>query len=139
WITILRKREAFRAGFAGLDTPAVARFGEPEVQALLTDAGIVRHRGKIAATIDGARAFLQLEESYPGGFPGFVWETVGGRPRVNRPGTSAGVPAVTPEAEILSMRLKRAGFRFVGPTIVYAFMQAAGLVDDHVADCFKAT
>ncbi len=138
WITILRKREAFRAGFAGFDPEAVAGFGEAEVARLLADPGIVRHRGKIEATIDGARAFLALEARHPGGFSGFVWETVDGTPRVNRPASMAAVPAKTPEAEALSKRLKQAGFRFVGPTIVYAFMQAAGLVDDHVAGCFRA-
>jgi DNA-3-methyladenine glycosylase I len=138
WITILRKREAFRAGFAGFDPERVARFGEADVARLLADPGIVRHRGKIEATIDGARAWLRLEESHPGGFSDFVWEAVEGRPLVRRPASGAGVPAVTPEAEVLSKRLKKSGFRFVGPTIVYAFMQAAGLVDDHVAGCFKA-
>lgn len=138
WITILRKREAFRAGFAGFDPGQVARFGEADVLHLLADPGIVRHRGKIEATIDGARAWLRLEENHPGGFSGFVWDSVEGRPLVRRPRSGAEVPAVTPEAEALSKRLKQAGFRFVGPTIVYAFMQAAGLVDDHVAGCFKA-
>ncbi|SMF40875.1 DNA-3-methyladenine glycosylase I [Tistlia consotensis] len=137
WITILRKREAFRAGFAGFDPEAVAGFGEAEVERLLGDPGIVRHRGKIEATIDGARAWLRLEEGHPGGFSAFVWEAVDGRPLVRRPKTMAEVPAVTPEAEALSKRLKKAGFRFVGPTIVYAFMQAAGLVDDHVEGCFR--
>lgn len=137
WITILRKREAFRRGFTGFEPEAVARFGEAEVQRLLGDPGIVRHRGKIEATIAGARVWLNLEARHPGGFSGFVWEAVDGEPLVNRWQNLSQLPARTPQAEALSKRLKAAGFRFVGPTIVYAFMQAAGLVDDHTENCFR--
>lgn len=138
WITILRKRESFRRAFAGFDPAAVAAYGEQDVERLLADSGIVRHRGKIEAAIAGARAWIRLEEHHPGGFSAFIWEAVDGTPLVNRHHGPAEVPASTAEAEALSKRLKGAGFRFVGPTIVYAFMQAAGLVDDHTAGCFRA-
>jgi len=137
WITILRKREGFRRAFAGFEPARVAGYGEAEIRRLLDAPGIVRHRGKIEATIDGARAWLRLEESHPGGFAAFIWEAVDGQPIVNDWKDLSGLPAKTGEAEALSKRLKKAGFRFVGPTIVYAFMQAAGLVDDHTADCFR--
>jgi len=137
WITILRKREGFRRAFEGFEPARVAGYGEAEIQRLVEDPGIVRHRGKIEATIDGARAWLRLEESHPGGFTAFVWEAVDNQPIVNDWNDLSRLPAKTAEAEALSRRLKKAGFRFVGPTIVYAFMQAAGLVDDHTADCFR--
>lgn len=137
WITILRKREGFCRTFAGFEPARVAGFGEAEVRHLLEDTGIVRHRGKIEATIDGARAWLRLEESHPGGFTAFIWEAVDGEPIINDWKDLSRLPAKTAEAKALSKRLKKVGFRFVGPTIVYAFMQAAGLVDDHSADCFR--
>lgn len=135
WITILRKRENFRRVFAGFDPEVLARWGEPEILAALADAGIVRHRGKIEATIRGAQAWLQIEAA--GGFVDFIWQAVDGNMRDNRPSIASDVPAVTPEAQLLSKRLKAAGFGFCGPTITYAFMQAAGLVNDHMADCFR--
>lgn len=133
WITILRKREGFRRAFAGFQPGVIAGWGEAEVARCLGDPGIVRHRGKIEATLDGARAFLALEAD--GGFAPFVWSFVGGAPLQPRRATMAEVPAVTPEAAALSRALKGRGFRFCGPTIAQAFMQAAGLVNDHLVTC----
>ena len=137
WRTILHKRENFRRAFAGFDPELLATWGETEQARLLTDAGIVRNRLKVAATLDNARALLQLEANHSGGFSSFVWETVQGQPQINRFRSLSEVPAETPAARTLSKRLKAAGFRFVGPTIVYSFMQAAGLVMDHTTDCFR--
>jgi DNA-3-methyladenine glycosylase I len=134
WITILRKRDAFRAAFAGFRVEAVAAFGEADVVRLLADAGIVRHRGKIEAAIANARAALALPE----GLTEFVWAHAPS-PRRRRPRSLAELPASTPESDALSRELRRRGFGFVGPTTVYAFMQAAGLVDDHLAGCFAAS
>src|SRR5256885_6612323 len=133
WLTILRKRENFRAAFAGFDPDRVARFGERDVKRLLGDAGIVRHRGKIEAAIANARGTLALREA---GTPlnEIVWEH---RPRRSRaPRSPRDWTASTAESVALSKALKRAGFRFVGPTTVYATMQACGVVNDHLADCF---
>ena len=135
WATILHKREGYRKAFAGWEIEAVARFGERDVERLLGDAGIVRHRGKIEATIGNARAALALD--VPLGE--LLWSFVGGEPRVNDFRTVAEIPAQTPESAAMSKELKRRGFRFTGPTTCYAFMQAAGLVDDHTADCFRRT
>ena len=133
WITILRKRAAFRAAFAGFDPGEVAAWGEPEVARLLADPGIVRHRGKIEATIRGARAFLEIEARE--GFAPFLWDFVDGRPVQNRFATLAEVPAETPVSRAMSKALKARGFGFCGPTIVYAFMQATGMVNDHLVAC----
>ena len=133
WLTILRKREGFRARFHGLDPRAVARWGEVEVAAALADPGIVRHRGKVEATVANARAWEAVEAEE--GFAALVWSVVDGAPMQRRPAALADVPAKTPEAERLSKALKARGFRLVGPTTAYAFMQAAGLVNDHVATC----
>lgn len=132
WLTILRKRDNFRAAFAGFDPDVIAGWGEPEVAGLLADAGIVRHRGKIEAAITNAQAWQRVEAA--GGFADFIWSTVGS-PRQNRFPSLGAVPATSAEGDALSKRLKQAGFRFCGPTIVYAFMQAVGLVNDHVVDC----
>jgi DNA-3-methyladenine glycosylase I len=131
WLTILRKRENFRAAFAGFDPDAVARFDERDVERLLADAGIVRHRGKIEAAIANARATRELRDSTP--LPELVWSyrTDGPAPR-----SWDGWQAQTPKSKELSKRLRAAGFRFVGPTTVYAAMQACGVVNDHLADCF---
>ncbi|MGP1253796.1 MAG: DNA-3-methyladenine glycosylase I [Kiloniellales bacterium] len=137
WRTILHKRENFRRAFAGFDPELLATWGETEQAQLLADAGIVRNRLKVAATLDNARAFLQLEANHSGGFSSFVWEAVQGQPQINCFRSLSEVPAETPAARTLSKRLKAAGFRFVGPTIVYSFMQAAGLVMDHTTDCFR--
>ena len=137
WLTILRKRENFRAAFACFDPEHVARFGKRDVERLLLDAGIVRHRGKIEAAIANARGTLALREA---GTPlvELVW---GHRPRKIRaaPKGLRDLPATTPESNALSKELKRAGFRFVGPTTVYAAMQACGVVNDHIAGCFVRT
>ena len=130
WLTILRKREAFRSAFAGFRIEAVAAFTGDDVDRLLGDPGIVRHRGKIEATIGNARATLDL----PAGLDSLVWSHAP-TPRVGRFESFSEIPAVTPESTALSKELKRRGFRFVGPTTVYAFMQSAGLVDDHLAGC----
>jgi len=136
WITILRKREAFRHAFQGFDPEIVARFDEADVERLMLDAGIVRSRSKILAAIGGAHAYLKMRESGED-FSAFVWDSVGGKPIVNswRDGTE--VPAQTPLSEAMSKALKQRGFKFVGPVIVYAWMQACGVVDDHVAGCFR--
>jgi len=133
WITILKKRDNFRAAFAGFDPDVIADWGEADVARLLADAGIVRHRGKIEATIGNARAFQRLQAD--GGFDRFLWDRVGGRPIQNQFRTMAQVPAETPLSKAVSKDLKAAGFRFCGPTIVYAFMQATGLVNDHLLGC----
>jgi len=128
WLTILRKRESFRAAFAGFDADVVARFGERDVERLLADATIVRHRGKIEAAIANARATVALRESAP--LEELIWEY-----RRDGPAPATWV-AQTPESVDLSKRLRKAGFRFVGPTTVYAAMQACGIVNDHLADCY---
>ena len=133
WLTILRKREAFRRAFSGFDFREVARFGERDVERLLGDAGIVRHRGKIEAVIGNARATLALDVP----LSELLWSFVGGEPRLNSWRTVGQVPAQTAESQAMSKELKRRGFRFIGPTTCYAFMQSAGLVDDHTLDCFR--
>lgn len=135
WSTILHKRAGYRAAFAGFDPEAVAAFGTGDVERLLADSGIVRNRLKVESAITNAKATLRLREA--GGLAGLVWSAVGGRPRVNRWRSLAEIPAETAESRALSEELRRRGFRFVGPTVCYAFMQAAGLVNDHVVDCFR--
>ncbi|HWC64776.1 MAG TPA: DNA-3-methyladenine glycosylase I [Thermoanaerobaculia bacterium] len=136
WITILRKREAFRRAFDGFDPSRIARYGARDRERLMGNAGIVRNRAKIAAAAENARAFLALRQER-GSFAEHVWEFVGGRPIRNRFRTSAEVPAETDESRALSKDLRSRGFRFVGPTICYAFMQATGMVNDHVVTCFR--
>ena len=133
WITILKKRDNFRAAFAGFDPDVIAGWGETEVERLLQDAGIVRHRGKIEATIGNAKAWQEIEARE--GFDTFLWSYVDGKPLQNRFKTMAEVPAQTPLSVQISKDLKKAGFRFCGPTIVYAFMQAVGMVNDHEVGC----
>jgi len=133
WITILKKRDNFRAAFAGFDPNVVAGWGEPEVERLLGDAGIIRHGGKIRATIGNAQAWQRIEAEQ--GFDRFLWDYVGGAPLQNEWATLADVPAFTPLSTQISKDLKKAGFRFCGPTIVYAFMQAVGMVNDHLVTC----
>ena len=135
WITILRKRDNFRAAFAGFDPEAIAGWGEPEVARLLGDPGIIRSRAKIEATIGNARAFLALREQ--GTFADHVWSFVGGEPIQNRFRTGAEVPTSTPESDAMSRDLKKRGFKFVGTTICYAFMQAVGMTNDHLVGCFR--
>lgn len=136
WITILRKREGYRKAFAGFDPGAVARFDGRDVERLMNDASIVRNRLKVESTISNARAFLDVQEAF-GSFDDYIWDFVDGTPFVNRFGRHADIPAETDLSKALSKDLKRRGFRFVGPTIVYAFMQATGMVNDHVVDCFR--
>ncbi|WP_425093167.1 DNA-3-methyladenine glycosylase I [Tropicimonas sp. S265A] len=133
WITILRKREAFRAAFEGFHPEHIATWGPPEVDRLLRDPGIVRHRGKIEATITNARAYLEIEADQ--GFSPYLWDFVGGAPIRNSFATLADVPAETPISRALSKDLKARGFKFCGPTIVYAFVQATGMVNDHLVSC----
>jgi DNA-3-methyladenine glycosylase I len=135
WITILRKRDAFRGAFAGFDPDVIATWGEPEVTRMLGDAGIVRHRGKIEAAIGNARVWQRIEADHPGGFSEFIWSTVEGVPVQHRYDALAQIGATEPRSDELSQRLKKAGFRFCGPTIVYAFAQAVGLYNDHVVSC----
>lgn len=136
WITILKKREAYRRAFAGFDAGKVARFGPRQVARLLADAGIVRNRLKIEAAINNARHFLAVQEEF-GSFDEYVWRFVDGRPIINRWKTLKQVPASTPESDALSRDLKARGFKFVGSTICYAHMQATGMVNDHLTGCFR--
>ena len=136
WITILRKREGYRDAFDGFDPVAVARYDDRRVEALLANPAIVRNRLKVESAVGNARAFLRVQDEH-GSFDRYVWRFVDGRPRQNRWRTMADVPAETAESRAMSRDLKRRGFRFVGPTICYAFMQATGLVNDHLVDCFR--
>ena len=137
WLTILRKRENYRRAFEGFDAAKVARFDARRKAALMRDAGIVRNRLKIESAVDNAQALLAVQAEF-GSFDAYAWRFVGGRPLRRRPKTRRDVPASTAESDALSRDLKKRGFRFVGSTICYAFMQACGLVDDHTADCFLA-
>ncbi|HBL25323.1 MAG TPA: DNA-3-methyladenine glycosylase I [Acidobacteria bacterium] len=136
WITVLRRREGYRRAFAGFDAATIARYGPREIDRLLQDEGIVRNRAKIEATIGNARAFLRLQEE-AGGLAAFLWELVGGVPLQNNFRERSDVPAETALSKTMSKELKKRGFRFVGPTICYAFMQAVGLVNDHQVSCFR--
>ena len=136
WSTILQKRPNYRRAFADFDPARVARFTPARVDRLLRDPGVVRHRGKLESTVSNARAFLEVQREF-GSFDRYAWGFVGGTPRVNRWRSMAEVPSRTPESDALSKDLKRRGFRFVGSTICYAFMQAVGMVNDHLIDCFR--
>jgi DNA-3-methyladenine glycosylase I len=136
WITILRKRENFRRAFDGFEPAKIAGYDERKVATLLADPGIVRNRAKIEGAIASARAYLELMAA-PGGASEFLWQFVGGQPIVNRRRAMAEVPAETPEARAMAKALKARGCKFCGPTICYAFMQAVGMVDDHIVDCFR--
>jgi DNA-3-methyladenine glycosylase I len=136
WITILRKRENFRLAFDGFEPARIAAYDEKKVAALMADAGIVRNRAKIEGAIISAQKYLEIMEE-PGGFRDYVWQFTDGRPIVNRWRSMSEVPAETAEARAMSKALKAHGFKFVGPTICYAFMQATGMVDDHILACFK--
>ncbi len=133
WITILRKRDAFRQAFEGFDPYVIAEWGEADVKRLLQNAGIIRHRGKIEAAISNARAWQVIEAEQ--GFSTYLWGFVGGSPIQNNWHSQSDVPAYTPLSEQISKDLKKKGFKFCGPTIVYAFMQAVGMVNDHVVTC----
>jgi DNA-3-methyladenine glycosylase I len=136
WYTILRKRDAYRKAFAGFDPAKVARFTPAKIEALLENPDIVRNRAKITSTIGNARCFLEVQKEF-GSFDAYVWKFVDGKPIVNRPKVLADYPARTPLSDALSKDLKARGFRFVGSTIVYAHMQATGMVNDHAVDCFR--
>jgi DNA-3-methyladenine glycosylase I len=136
WETILNKREAYRKAFADFDPVKVARFTPARVERLMKDAGIVRNRLKIASAIGNAKAFLAVQKEF-GSFDEYVWRFVGGAPKINQRRSLGDVPAHTPESDALSKDLLKRGFKFVGTTICYAFMQAVGLVNDHALDCFR--
>lgn len=138
WLTVLRKRENYRKAFAGFDPEAVARFTPRSVEWLIGDVGIIRNRAKIEAAINNAKRFLEVQKEF-GTFDRYVWPFVGGKPIVNRRKSVRDIPAVTPEAETLSKDLKKRGFKFLGPTVCYAHMQATGMVNDHTVDCFCYT
>ncbi|MEC7256854.1 MAG: DNA-3-methyladenine glycosylase I [Pseudomonadota bacterium] len=135
WITILKKRDNFRAAFAGFDPSQIARWGEPEIERLMQNSGIIRHRGKIEATITNAQSWERIEARE--GFDSFLWRYVDGAPLQNSWATQAEVPPQTPLSARISKDLKAEGFRFCGPTIVYAFMEAVGMVNDHIVTCHR--
>lgn len=136
WTTILRKRENYRAVFDGFDVTRIAQYTDSKVAELLADPGIVRNRLKVASTVSNARAFLEVQAAF-GSFDAYLWRFVDGSPVVNRWRTMTDVPASTPASDALSKDLSKRGFRFVGTTIMYAFMQAVGMVNDHTTDCFR--
>jgi DNA-3-methyladenine glycosylase I len=137
WLTILKRREGYREAFDHFDAKKIARYDARKQAALMKNPGIIRNRLKIAATVANAQAFLQAQKE-PGGFDRYLWSFVGGKPQRQPRGAGENLPTQTPEAEAMSKDLKKRGFRFVGPTICYAFMQAVGMVNDHAADCFRA-
>lgn len=137
WRTILHKRAAFRKAFKGFEPHKIARYTEEDIARLLDNPGIVRSRSKIEAAIGNARIWIDIMEREPGGFSGFLWAFTGGAPKVNRWKSDSDIPAKTPESEAMAKALKARGFKFCGPVIVYAFMQAVGMVNDHVADCHR--
>ena len=136
WETILKKREAYRKTFAGFDPERVARFTPARIERVLKDPGIVRNRLKVLSTVGNAKAFLAVQREC-GSFDAYVWRFVGGKPRVNRRRSLKRIPSRTPQSDALSRDLLRRGFKFVGSTICYAFMQAVGMVNDHTVDCFR--
>jgi DNA-3-methyladenine glycosylase I len=136
WITILRKREAYRKAFAGFNPAKVAKFDKRIVERLMRDEGIVRNRLKIEGAVRNARAFLEIQREFDT-FDRYIWQFTGGRPKQNSRRTMKEVPATTPESDAMSRDLKKRGFTFVGSTICYAFMQATGMVNDHLVDCFR--
>jgi len=136
WDTILRKRERYREVFDNFDVQRIARYGARKVRSLLADPGIVRNRLKISATVSNAREFLKVQKEF-GSFDAYIWQFVGGKPRINKWATHTKIPAKTPESDAMSKDLIKRGFRFVGSTICYAFMQATGMVNDHTTSCFR--
>ncbi len=138
WSTVLNKRQRYRQVFDGFDPVKVAAYDEAKVAELLSDPGIIRNRLKVRSAISNAQAFLDIQERY-GSFDEYIWQFIGGQPRINRWRRLADIPATTAESDIMSQTLKKAGFNFVGSTICYAFMQATGMVNDHVFDCFRYT
>ncbi len=138
WITILRKRENFRRAFQGFEPERVARLGPAQLRKLMADPGIVRNRAKVQGSVRNARAYLALREA-KGSFSKYLWGFVGGEPKVNHRRSIRQIPAETKESQAMSKALRQADFTFVGPTICYAFMQATGMVDDHLVQCFRHT
>ncbi|MDD1718439.1 MAG: DNA-3-methyladenine glycosylase I [Methanoregulaceae archaeon] len=136
WQTVLNKRENYRKAFAGFDPAPIARYTDEDIARLLTDPGIIRNRLKVTATIGNAGKFLEVRKEF-GSFDAYIWQFVGGRPIRNHVRSIGEIPAATAESEAMSKDLKKRGFRFVGPTICYAFMQAVGMVNDHQVDCFR--
>jgi DNA-3-methyladenine glycosylase I len=136
WDTILNKRENYRAAFAGFNPEKIARYDRRKIQSLLRDPGIVRNRLKLESAVKNAKAFLEVQKEF-GSFDAYVWRFVDGRPRVNSWGSRSKVPASTPQSDAMSKELKKRGFSFVGSTICYAFMQAVGMVNDHLVGCFR--
>jgi DNA-3-methyladenine glycosylase I len=136
WITILRKRENYRAAFDHFDAALIARYDDNKIESLLQDAGIVRNRLKLESAVINAQKFLAVQEKY-GSFGAFIWQFTGGKPKLNAWRGLADVPSSTPQSDAMSKELKRQGFKFVGTTICYAFMQATGMVNDHTTNCFR--
>ena len=136
WDTILRKRERYREVFSNFDAGRVARYDAKKVRSLLADAGIIRNRLKIAATIDNARSFLRVQEEF-GSFDAYIWKFIGGQPKRNKWKAGSAIPATSAESDAMSKDLRKRDFRFVGSTICYAFMQATGMVNDHAVTCFR--
>jgi DNA-3-methyladenine glycosylase I len=136
WRTVLSKRENYRKAFDGFDPAKVARYSARRIEKLLQDPGIIRNRLKIQSAVTNAQGFLQVQEEF-GAFDTFIWRFVDGRPRVNKPTTASAIPARSPESDAMSKELKARGFAFVGSTICYAYMQAAGMVNDHLVTCFR--
>ena len=138
WSTILAKRANYRRAFAGFDPAKVARFSAAKIAKLLADPGIVRNRLKVASAVSNARAVLEVQREF-GSLDAYLWQFVGGKPKVNRPQAPGDVPARTEQSDAMARALQKRGFRFVGSTICYAFMQAVGMVDDHAVGCFRKT
>jgi len=136
WSTVLRKREGYRRAFGGFDPAKVARYGEKQIEKLMLDEGIIRNRLKIEAAVRSAQAFLAIQKEF-GSFDAYCWRFVDGRPKVNRLKRTDKIPATSSESDAFSKDLKRRGFNFVGSTIIYAYMQAVGMVNDHLVECFR--
>jgi DNA-3-methyladenine glycosylase I len=136
WITILKKREHYRAAFDQFDARKIAGYGEAKIAELLQNPGIVRNKLKVNAAVTNAKAFLEIQKEF-GSFDKFIWQFVEGKPIVNRFAALSDVPASTPESDVMSKALKKRGFKFVGSTICYAYMQAVGMVNDHTTECFR--
>jgi DNA-3-methyladenine glycosylase I len=136
WYTVLRKRENYRKAFAGFDPAKVARFDAAKIEKLMGDAGLIRNRAKLEAAVHNARRFLEVQREF-GTFSGYIWGFVGGRPKVNKFRSRADYVATSPESDALSADLRKRGFKFVGSTIVYAHMQATGMINDHIVGCFR--
>ncbi|MEZ0576133.1 DNA-3-methyladenine glycosylase I [Halodesulfovibrio aestuarii] len=136
WTTILKKRAAYREAFDNFNAEKIVQYSDIKIEQLLTNSGIVRHKLKINATVVNAKCFLEIQKKY-GSFDHYIWSFVGGKPIINKWETLSDIPASSPESDVMSKSLKKKGFKFVGPTICYAYMQAVGMVNDHVISCFR--